>query len=473
MFSRVFVASLALALASATLAPPHRARGGQAWIDYIAAEGDPTLGTTAQAQYWDAPQDHFDDANTATYKQKFYVDDRYHTPGGPIFLEIGGEGPVGGAPGGYISTLGQERNALLIQLEHRFYGESLPNGNVDTDNLKLLTVENALADLAGFIDWYTAAHSTTGKWFAFGGSYPGALSGWFRQAYPEHTAGSLSSSGVVNAINEFTAFDERVATAIGDECADNVRAVTAAFDRAVLKSSDATDESAAAAKALFGCSADMWDPDFFYMMADSAAMADQYGSKFAMCDQLAAMGKDASDATKMETFANFTNTFWGPDFGAGCFYDSSCLADPTRYEAGATDRSWRWQKCYQLSYFQPAPAKNSLRSSVVTMDYHYEQCKKVFGLEPPDVSKINDKFGAEKIQVDKVFFSDFSDDPWREASVVSNDDIPDTSEFHLVQCDECGHCMDFSTPSDTEPAALTAERQAFEVKLDEWLAAAN
>ena len=100
---------------------------------------------------------------------------RYYQEGGPIFLEIGGEGPVGGPPGGYIASLGQERNALLIQLEHRFYGESLPNGNVDTDNLKLLTVENALADLAGFIDWYTAEQGTTGKWFAFGGSYPGAL----------------------------------------------------------------------------------------------------------------------------------------------------------------------------------------------------------------------------------------------------------------------------------------------------------
>ena len=70
-------------------------------------------------QYWDAPQDHFDDSNSATYKQKYYVNDEYYQKGGPIFLEIGGEGPVGGPPGGYIASLGKERNALLIQLEHR------------------------------------------------------------------------------------------------------------------------------------------------------------------------------------------------------------------------------------------------------------------------------------------------------------------------------------------------------------------
>ncbi len=30
-----------------------------------------------------------------------------------------------------------------------------------------------------------------------GGSYPGALAGWFRYKYPHLTVGSLASSGVV------------------------------------------------------------------------------------------------------------------------------------------------------------------------------------------------------------------------------------------------------------------------------------
>ena len=69
--------------------------------------------------------------------------------------------------------------------QHRFYGESIPNkeqGGHTTENLKYLTVEQALADLAAFTQWFSSqpeqAALKGAKWFVFGGSYPGALSAW-------------------------------------------------------------------------------------------------------------------------------------------------------------------------------------------------------------------------------------------------------------------------------------------------------
>lgn len=44
-------------------------------------------------------------------------------------------------------------------------------------------------------------------WFVFGTSYSGALSAWFRLKFPHLTCGSLSSSGVVLAVYNFTEFD--------------------------------------------------------------------------------------------------------------------------------------------------------------------------------------------------------------------------------------------------------------------------
>ena len=55
-----------------------------------------------------------------------------------------------------------------------------------------------------------------------GGSYPGALSAWFRQRYPQMTVASWSSSGVVNPIEDIQMFDEQIYLATKDlgECSN-------------------------------------------------------------------------------------------------------------------------------------------------------------------------------------------------------------------------------------------------------------
>jgi hypothetical protein len=44
-------------------------------------------------------------------------------------------------------------------------------------------------------------------WITIGGSYAGAMSAWFRSKYPHLTVGAIGSSGVVLAVEDFTAFD--------------------------------------------------------------------------------------------------------------------------------------------------------------------------------------------------------------------------------------------------------------------------
>jgi serine protease 16 len=52
----------------------------------------------------------------------------------------------------YVYTLAQEHNALMMNVEHRFYGQSYPTADMSTHNLKYLTSTQALADLARIID---------------------------------------------------------------------------------------------------------------------------------------------------------------------------------------------------------------------------------------------------------------------------------------------------------------------------------
>lgn len=143
------------------------------------------------------------------------------------------KGPNNGIGEDYITQLAAKHQALLVSIEHRFYGNSLPSGGLKRENLPFLTSYQALQDAASLIDKVRADGYTCSKWIAFGGSYSGALSAWFRIKFSTRVHAALSSSGVVNAILDFVGFDEQVAEAVGDDCANDIRRTTEAFDNAI------------------------------------------------------------------------------------------------------------------------------------------------------------------------------------------------------------------------------------------------
>ena len=58
----------------------------------------------------------------------------------------------------------------------------------------------------------------------------------------------------------------------------------------------------------------MAQTDFYYMIADSWSMSIQYGGKTEMCSALSAITDTSSDEEIMDTFAAFSNAYWGTDF---------------------------------------------------------------------------------------------------------------------------------------------------------------
>ena len=72
--------------------------------------------------------DHFNPADTRTWQQRFFVNDENWKQGGPVFIQIGGEGPadpIWMTEGQWIKYA-QRHGALCVMLEHRFYGKSHP-----------------------------------------------------------------------------------------------------------------------------------------------------------------------------------------------------------------------------------------------------------------------------------------------------------------------------------------------------------
>lgn len=73
-------------------------------------------------------------------------------------------------------------------------------------------------------------------------------------------------------------------------------------------------------------------------------------------------------------------------------YDSDQFADPAK---GGNARSWWWQKCTELAYWQVAPAQGAIRSHNVNVTYHRDLCKRVFGLtQLPKVDDTNTFYGT-------------------------------------------------------------------------------
>eukprot|EP00392_Amoebophrya_sp_AT5.2_P005940 g5950.t1 len=181
--------------------------------------------------------DHFRFNANGTFPQRYLVYDKFWSPAspGPILFYLGGEGSVENfydSTSVLFTSLGPSLGGLLFFAEHRYYGTSIVEreillgggGGVKTGSAQmkkeqsLLTVEQALADFAGILHWFSTkmakrvgggGEQVVGgrlqrretrplSVFLFGGSYGGMLAGWFRVKYPHLSHGAVLSSAPVD-----------------------------------------------------------------------------------------------------------------------------------------------------------------------------------------------------------------------------------------------------------------------------------
>lgn len=142
---------------------------------------------------------------------RYWKNDKYveEAGKGPIFLYICGEYTCSIRDDRLFPFMvGASHKAELYALEHRFYGKSVPNykdgGQYEDSLMQFLSSEQALSDIANFARSINEGHREV---IVVGGSYPGALSAWFKQRYPQLAVGSWASSAVVYPVEDFWRFD--------------------------------------------------------------------------------------------------------------------------------------------------------------------------------------------------------------------------------------------------------------------------
>ncbi|WP_454784847.1 S28 family serine protease [Legionella sp. WA2024007413] len=421
---------------------------------------------TIQLHFFKQLIDH-NEASVGTFSQRYYIDETYGpTNDSPVFFYICGEAAcTKRALNGAIRNYAQKFHAKLIALEHRYYGESLPFNSLSTQNLRFLTTEAALDDLAYFQRRITNEKNWTGKWVAFGGSYPGSLSAYYRLKFPYLVVGALASSAPVMAKEDFVEYDAHVTQVAGSQCANQMRAAVSTVEASL---SDATKWNQM--KALFDASA-VEDPvDFLYLIADTGAAAVQYGMRDEFCTSLSA------SPTPLQGYAEFAKKLY-KDMHVSAVEmtaQGAMSENPSDYKDGLGMRQWYYQSCKEYGYWQNAHPNASLstRSSLINMDYHHQVCQRLFGLtQPANTIELNNTLYVPLMDIlsSNIYFTNGENDPWSTLSLAEKNGnaINPKLTYQLIQ--GAAHCDDLHSPSTFDSDALKEARKTMESLLATWL----
>lgn len=174
------------------------------------------------------PVDHFHNESrysphtNATFANRYWFDASHYEPGGPVIvLQDGETNGVNRLPflqKGILAQLAEATHGIGVVLQHRYYGGSFPTPDLSTENLRFLSTEQALADEAYFAQNVVFPGledldltSKTTAYLGYGGSYAGGFNAFLRVQYPDVFWGTISSSGVVEAISDYWAYMEPIA----------------------------------------------------------------------------------------------------------------------------------------------------------------------------------------------------------------------------------------------------------------------
>lgn len=402
-----------------------------------------------------------------TFTQRYYIDETYSkAKNDPVFFYICGESEcTNRSLNGAIRNYARKYHAKLVSLEHRYYGKSIPLPSLSTQDLSYLTTEHALDDLAYFQRHLSKQKNWTGKWIAFGGSYPGSLSAYYRLKFPYLVVGSLASSAPVMAKEDFFEYDTHVTQVVGPQCAEQMRQVVGAIEATL---NDKT--KLAQMKALFDAK-EVADPvDFLYLIADTGAAAVQYGERNAFCAAL------SSSPTPLAGYAEFARSLYQA-MGVSAVEMTAQGAMSTElsdYNNGVGMRQWYYQSCTEYGYWQNAnpDRSQSTRSALIDLDYHRQVCQRLFGInKSANTAAINNTLYYPLMDelVSNIFFTNGENDPWSLLSLAEKNGnaINARLDYYLIQ--GSAHCDDLHSPGSDDSNSLLEARNKMESLIKLWL----
>ncbi|XP_054455377.1 thymus-specific serine protease [Anoplopoma fimbria] len=422
------------------------------------------------------PLDHFNRLDVNTFHQRFFVNEEYwQRPDGPVFLYIGGEGPIFefDVLAGHHVDMAEEHGALLLALEHRFYGDSINPDGLKTENLSDLSSQQALADLAVFHQYisqiFNLSHRNT--WISFGGSYAGALSAWFRGKFPHLVYGAVASSAPVKATLDFSAYSNTVGLSLMNEAVGGSEKCLAGVREAFVAVEAVMGGNASRVAMDFGCCQIPKDIDdqieLMQNLADIVMGTVQYNEEGVLMSISELCGvmtyKSEAYEDEMEAYNRLVK------LAQKTLKD---LMDTTVHSGRRTARQWTYQTCTEFGFYQTCEDATCPFSGMVTLRAETELCLMLFGISqhslPGRVAFTNTYYGGDKPRTHRVLYVNGGVDPWKELSVVQ-DRAEEGEEAQTVFIKDTAHCADMMRGRVTDRRSLKKARQEIEKHVVSWL----
>jgi len=488
---------LSIVATASTTAPP------QVCAQY-GAEGRTICATEL---FFDQQLDHFrfSAASVATFKHRYLENtDSWGKPTGtplqlpdgcpgPVLLYTGNEGPIDafwGSNGFMVNHLAPTWGAALLFPEERYYGKSAPFGptSLEPEQAAFMTTEQVLADYATVLtSWKEAHNATTCPVLAFGGSYGGTLTTYFRRVYPALTCGGLAASAPIgyysksqwasHGVSQFTWIDivQRVFSTTqhgGVACFDTLKKSV----EAVAALGATADGRKTLATQLHLCSEAVLGTDPTNFLIDALETLPQMDYPYAIGSipgwpVNATCATAAATADPIALASKVIDMFYGYD-GTHCLDGEGQGGIPGGGPGPASWGPWGYQSCTEtLHQFSSSASGHGFRNFTFSTDAAASTCQNLYKVQP-NPRWAEQRWGGFHIGdghtgVNHLIWSNGGLDPWHGGGFLTP--IPNDDELHWFFMPQGAHHLDLRGPHPEDPPNVTATRAAEEAILKGWI----
>ncbi|CAN8301032.1 unnamed protein product [Cochlearia groenlandica] len=414
-----------------------------------------------------------------TFQQRYAIDSKHWggaKANAPILAFLGEETSLDSDLSGigFLRDNGRHFKALLVYIEHRYYGMTMPFGSAqealkNASTLGYLNAAQTLADYAAILlhvkEKYSTKHSPI---IVIGGSYGGMLAAWFRLKYPHIALGALASSAPLLYFVDtrpkvgYYYIVTKVFKETSERCYNKIRKSWKEIDRIAAK------------------------PNGLLILSQKFKTCAPLNGSFNIKDFLDSIYAEAVQYNRGPTYwvtsvcnainANQTNRkidlldriFAGVValVGNRSCYNTNLFTQPTN-----NNIAWRWQSCSEIVMPVGYDKQDTMfPTAPFNMTSFISGCESYYGITPrphwimtyfgiQDVKLILQRFGSN------IIFSNGLSDPYSVGGVLEN--ISDS--VVAITTKSGSHCQDISLKRKEDPEWLVMQREKEIDIIDSWI----